>query len=93
MVGSFDPAQVRRLIEDHFGDWAPAPGQPAQPPSAPRGRPPALPPRSGPPPGLLPPGEDGIAAAAGDGVSITGEIATLLGLPHVSGALGRVLGS
>ncbi|GLC43089.1 hypothetical protein PLESTB_000864300 [Pleodorina starrii] len=44
LLGPFEPREMLALVEREFGDWAPAPGQPEQPPPVPRGAPPAVPP-------------------------------------------------
>jgi zinc protease len=43
VVGDFDPAEMRALVERAFGGWAPAEGEPAVPPQVPSSRPPELP--------------------------------------------------
>ncbi|GIL98502.1 hypothetical protein Vretimale_3837 [Volvox reticuliferus] len=43
VVGAFEPRKMLARVEREFGDWAPAPGQPDEPPAVPRGQPPAMP--------------------------------------------------
>jgi zinc protease len=43
VTGDFDAAEMRALVEQAFGDWKPAPGEPVEPPVAPSSRPPRLP--------------------------------------------------
>ncbi|EFJ50946.1 hypothetical protein VOLCADRAFT_103741 [Volvox carteri f. nagariensis] len=43
VVGAFEPREMLALLDREFGDWAPALGQPDEPPAVPRGAPPAVP--------------------------------------------------
>jgi len=62
VVGDFDPAEMRALVERDFGGWRPAPGEPAAPPALPTSRPPSLPPQPA----------EAAAAAAGKGAAEAG---------------------
>jgi zinc protease len=44
VVGDFDPRAMRALVEEAFGEWRPAEGEPASPPGMPTSRAPELPP-------------------------------------------------
>jgi zinc protease len=43
VVGDFEAAEMRALVERAFGAWKPAEGEPAKPPELPTSRPPSLP--------------------------------------------------